>query len=171
MTPSDLLEAALGLADQPDENFLPLGRILSQLRAEDPSRFHGFIKLSEVSRRKAYYLVAVARAFEGLDVPDARLAAIGWTKLQIIAPHVDAANLEGLLKLAETETVRELRRALSGLESQGKTRCVLLYFTLDEYAVIEKALVAHGAGKVGKALVDKEAALLKLVQTGKAGDG
>ena len=132
MTPSALLEAALDLADQPDENFLPLGRILSQLWSSDPPKFHRFIKLSGISRRKAYYLVAVARAFEGLGVPDARLAAIGWTKLQVIAPHVDEANAEGLLTLAETETVRELRRTLSGLESQGKTRCVLLYFTVEE---------------------------------------
>jgi hypothetical protein len=156
-------KAALELAVNPDKNFMPLGRLLGKIKAEDPAAFRAWIKQAGMSRRKAYYLIKIAREFE--DYPDQkRLEIIGWTKLKLIATVMNEGNLEGLMHLAETETVRALSRTIRGLEDQGKTRSVMLYFTPGQYAVVEKALLAHGAGKVGKALLEKEKALLSLAK-------
>ncbi|MGY6531813.1 hypothetical protein [Glycocaulis sp.] len=162
MTQTSLYEAALELADNPDRHFLALGRILTALREEDPAAFQAWLKEARLSRRKAYYLIRIAGRFAAYPDPD-RLARIGWTKLLLLCSVDDEGTLEGLLHLAETETVRNLSRTLRGLEDQGRTRCVLLYFTKAQYARVEKALVAFGAGKAGRALLEKEKALLRLI--------
>lgn len=162
MTDQDIYKEALALARNPDRHFLPLGNLLAQIKSKSPTTFQVWLAEAGLSRRKAYYLIKIARYFE--DYPDRdRLERIGWTKLLLLTSVDDYDTLDGLLHLAETETVRNLSRALRGLEEQGRTRCMLLYFTRKQYADVEKALLTHGAGKVGKALLEKEKALLNLI--------
>jgi len=80
----------------------------------------------------------------------------GWTKLLLLTAVEEPEALEGLMHLAETETVRDLSRTLRGLENQGRARRVPLYFTKAEYAKLEKALLAFGAGKAGKVFLEKK---------------
>ena len=163
MTEQQLYQDALVLARNPDRHFLPLGTMLVELKTSDPEAFRTWLEEAWISRRKAYYLIRIAQHFAGY--PDkARLERIGWTKLLLLTAVEEAETLEGLMHLAETETVRNLSRALRGLEDQGRTRCMLLYFTKAEYARLEKALIAFGAGKAGKALLEKEKALLKIIE-------
>jgi hypothetical protein len=162
MSDQEIYQQALALARHPDRHFLPLGKLMDKLKTQNADVFRVWLAEAGLSRRKAYYLIRIARYFDGY--PDqARLERIGWSKLLLLTSLENESALEGLLHLAETETARNLSRTLRGLEDQGRTRCVLFYFTKAEYAAVEKALIAHGAGKVGKALLEKEKALLNLV--------
>lgn len=84
-----------------EERFLELARALRALQESDPAAFAQVVATSAIGRRRAYYLVSVSRAFDGLPVADERLEQIGWTKLAILAPHVGVKNVGELLDLAE----------------------------------------------------------------------
>lgn len=62
--------------------------------------------------------------------------------------------------MAELSTVRELKLFLKQQFPIPGTRSVLLYLEPDQYDVFEKVLLAHGAIKVGRGLIDKEQALI-----------
>lgn len=154
---------ALKLAQQSDNHFIELARLLLQIQEDHPKMLRGWVKRSGLSRRKAYYLIEIAKAFMPFKLPDDRLVAIGWTKLGLLAAHVDADNVHELLTLAETSTAQELREVLRDGESAGQTRCVLLYLSLGDYALFDKALRRNGASKSGRGLVDKEKALMRII--------
>ena len=156
----DLFDKAMALSGDVDDNFLELGKALRQLQDRDPDLFHKIVAKSNLGRRKAYYVVEVSRIFDPLPVPRARLRKIGWTKLQLIAKHVDASNLEDLLKLAESLSAKELERHLRGEKPLGNAHCVLMYFTPKQYAELEAALLKNGATRSGRGIVDKEEALI-----------
>ena len=161
--PPPIYARALKLAQDPDEHFIELGRLLLTIHEDHRPLLRGWIKRSGISRRKAYYMIAIARAFEAYGVKKERLAAIGWTKLQIIAPHVQPDNIEDLLTLAETRTARRLKAEFRTDLETSDTRCVLFYFSPEDYARLEAALLKRVAGKFGRGLVDKEKALMRLV--------
>lgn len=163
MTKGSTYTSALALANNPDRNFLALGKLLVSLRGENAFAFGDWLKEAKLSRRKAYYLIKIATRFGSYPDPE-RLARIGWTKLLLLCSVEHEESMEGLLHLAETETVRNLSRALRGLEDQGRTRCVMLYLTKEQYERFETTLVAYGAGKSGRALLDKEKALLRIIE-------
>ena len=160
----DLFDKAMALSGDVDDNFLELGKALRQLQDRDPDLFHKIVAKSNLGRRKAYYVVEVSRIFDPLPVPRARLRKIGWTKLQLIAKHVDASNLEDLLKLAESENTKELKRRMKGEKPMGNAHCVLMYFTPKQYAELEAALLKNGATRSGRGLVDKEEALINALR-------
>src|SRR5271156_3921328 len=97
----DLFDKALGLSSNVDDNFLELATALRQLFDRDPDLFRKAIEKSKLGTRKAYYLVAISRAFDPLPLTKAQLRKIGWTKLHVLAPHVDESNAEALIELAE----------------------------------------------------------------------
>jgi hypothetical protein len=159
-----LYDKAMGLSKEVEDNFLELGKSLRQLMDRDPDLFHQIIQKSNLGRRKAYYLVEVSRIFEPLPVPRSRLRKIGWTKLQLIAKHVNPNNLDVLLQLAEDSAAKELERRMRGEKPLGNAHCVLMYFSPKDYAELEDALVKHGGVRSGRGIQNKEEALIRLVR-------
>jgi hypothetical protein len=156
---------AIELSKRFDKRFLELARALRQLKRAAPDRYRLCVKNSGISQRKAYYLLSVCEAFETLQVPEERLKAIGWTKLQVIAGHVTKHNVNELLKLAETETTRDLKALMSGAPSKTTPHCVLMYFTEAQYGEFAEAVLSHGAAKVPRGLIGKEEALAAVIQS------
>ena len=164
---NDLYEKAIELSKRFDERFLDLASTLRQLRDVDPHLFRLCVENSHISLRKAYYLLEVAETFEKLHVPEKRLMAIGWTKLQVIAGHVTKQNVGTLLKLAETENTRDLKAMMKGETAKTRPHCVLMYFTEDQYAEFVDAVLEFGGAKSGRGLVGKGGGPHKQIQTHK----
>lgn len=142
-------------------NFIEAARYLRDAQEETPELFEEVVKLTGIGMRKAYYLAEIDRRFRKLGVDRNRLRAIGWTKLQIIGRHIDKINLEELLSLAETHTAYELNSLMRGEQPHPETRCVVHYFTPEQFEVFEKSVLANGGVKSGRGLLDKEEALAK----------
>lgn len=160
----DLYTRALELSSTVEENFLDLGRYLRQLADRDPDKLEKVIAKSDLGSRKMYYLVDISRAFDGLTVPKARLKKIGWTKLSVIAKKVTQGNVEELLEIAETSTVKALEKRMKGEDAGDTQHCVLMYFSPKDYETFEEALVKHGGMRSGRGIVDKEKALMRMVE-------
>lgn len=139
---SDKIES---VADLIGDNFLELARLLRELQDEDPDTFFPVVDRLGLSPRKAYYLVKIDRTFRSLPIPTERLHRIGWTKLQLIAPHVTPETWVELIELAETRTVHQLEAILRGEETGDREHCVLLYLSEVQYEVFRRAVLAHGA--------------------------
>jgi hypothetical protein len=164
-----VLRKAVALASRPDDNLVELARRLADLYDEDPLLVRRFVEQSRMGLRKAYCLAELGRHLAGLELPEERLKAVGWTKAHVIAKHLKPDNVERLLSLAEGHSVKKLMTLVRGARSQQKLRCVLLYFTPSQYRWFERALLRHGAMRSGRGLANKEAAVLKIFET--AGHG
>ena len=156
----DLYDRALALSSDVEDTFLELGRSLRQLLDRDPGLFQQIVKKGHLGRRKAYYLVEVSRKFKPLPIGWPRLKKIGWTKLQIIGQHVTKDNVEELVSLAEQLKTKQLERKMQGDDSLSNAHCVLMYFSPEQYAEFEEALLKNGAERSGRGIVGKEAALI-----------
>ena len=68
------------------------------------------------------------------------------------------------LALAESHSVSELKLLVSG--GKGPRRSLMLTFPLSDYALIVKALAAHGAtpSSGGKQLLNKEKAIMRICE-------
>jgi hypothetical protein len=163
LSTEDLIDKALALSRDVEDNFLELGKCLRQLMDRDPNLFQQIVQKTNLGRRKAYYLVEVSRIFDPLPVPRSRLRKIGWTKLQLIAKHITADNLDELLQLAENASAKRLEAAMRGEKSLGNAHCVLMYFSPKDYADLEDTLVKHGGVRSGRGIQNKEEALLRMV--------
>ena len=160
----DVYSKALELSLNVDGNFFELGRSLRHLLDRDPDKFRNVVEKTNLGMRKAYYLVNVARWFDGVRVKRDRLMRIGWTKLQIIGPHVNEKNVDELLGLAETNTAARLKVLMKGDKPVEDAHCVLMYFSPEQYRVLEEVLVRHGATAHRRGMNDKEAALIAALQ-------
>ncbi len=166
MDKSRLLKVALDLVGQADENSFELSRCLAHLHGDDPELIPEFVKRSGLDWRKTHYLIQIGKSFSKVRRTK-RLAALGWTKLQIIGRHVERHELGDLITLAETSTAHELKRKLAGA-GEAAPNCVQLYFTPAQYQVFEKAVLANGGKKVRRGLADKEQALISALQVAKS---
>ncbi len=153
-----------------DESPLELAERLGKLQKLQPHLLDEVIKNSPLKRRRMYYLIKVWSRVSGLDVPRARLAKIGWTKLAAWARHCPAGQELWGLDLAEQKntTAANLPSLLKGRKTPKKTRCMTLYFSLKDYEVFEKAMIDNGAIKVGKGFAAKEKALLQIIDKSQA---
>jgi hypothetical protein len=158
------------LAKKSDDGFLQLGRALRSLQEIDSQAFADAAVAAKIGRRRAYYLASISRAFDGLAIPDARLNDLGWTKLQIIAPSVSAANVSDLVALAEQCTAHELESYVKELPDEGD-HCVLLRMSEADHALFVLAMTAHGAVKSGRGLAGKQDAFRSLLKAAAAGLG
>ncbi len=149
--------------NDPDD-WVAAARLLRQLLDEDPSEFLATAKTMGIQTRKAYYLVQIDRALDGLFVPRERLLRIGWTKMQIIARHITAENAEALLAQAERHPVHVLRDVIDGDAPESAKHCVILYLFDDEYEIFAEVLQAHGASLVGRGIKWKEEALITALE-------
>lgn len=161
--PEDLSKEVVVLSKNLDVEFLRLGKLLRDIQEADPSLFRKTAQNSSIGLRKAYYLVNIHNAFEKLKVPPSRLREIGWTKLNIISKHVTKKNVRELLKLAEENTARNLEILMRGDEPENNAHAVLMYFSPDDYKKLSDRLVEFGAVRQGRGLLDKEKALIRLI--------
>jgi hypothetical protein len=157
-----VLERAIALAAQPDENLLALCRCLAELRDYEPGLLGRFIRASGMGRRKAYHLANIGERLQGLRLPEEQLRNIGWTKLQLISKKLNAANARRLLKQAEDHSVHELAALMRGEALDKKSRVLLLYFSPEEYRTIERDLLNHGARRSRRGLANKEEAVRRI---------
>ena len=146
-----------------DARFLELGAFLCEVRSGQYWRLDNLTSFDEFlqkrfpeSRRKAYYVMAIAECLQ--RIPEARLRAIGWSKgkeLARIARH-EGKDFDSAIWLHRAEAMKaeEFKREVS---RQVKGRAVeardIIYFsaTKDQLTVIEQALENAarilGAGK------------------------
>ena len=164
LSTDDLYDKALSLTSNVDDNFLELARSLRQLLDRDHDLFRNVISKTGLGSRKAYYLVAISRAFDPLPLTKARLRKAGWTKLYILAPHVDEANVEALIELAETNSTAQLRALMKGEKPPANAHCMLMYFSPKDFKVVADALVKHGGVRSGRGILHKEEALLRFIK-------
>jgi hypothetical protein len=157
----DLYDRILEAAPDVEKKFLELGSLLWRLMDIDRVLFWQAVDKTGLGKRKAYYLIAIAKAFKNLKFSRPRLRAIGWTRLQVIARAVNESNAEELVNLAEQHKVKDLEAIIKGEEPQPDSRVVILYLTPEEYEHFEKVVVHHGASRHGRGLVSKEKALMK----------
>jgi hypothetical protein len=157
-------QTALTLAKKADQSPLDLAEAIWRLKRKEPGRLNELMGASALKRRRAYYLAGVWSRFADLKIPRQRLAAIGWTKLSILARECPPGEeIEGL-DLAIGNTAKNLPAMLKGRKRARKTRCVLLYFSPVEYELFAETVLAHGANKSGRGLTGTEAALMAIVQ-------
>ena len=159
-----IYEKALDLSGNVEDNFLDLAKTLRQLQDRDSDLVKKVWEKTNLGSRKAYYLINIDRWYSGLPVGKARLKKIGWTKLQIIGPHVNEQNLEDLLTKAESNTAAQLKQVVKGEKPINNAHCVLMYFTPKQYHEVEAALLANGGQRSGRGILNKEEALLNVVR-------
>src|SRR5688572_14639298 len=141
---ADLMNRALHLSAQPQDQTLELARCLADLHARDSRHLKAFLERSGIKRRKAYYLVNIGQQLAGIRGPKGRLKKIGWTKLQVIAGKITKENANDWQELAEENSTRELKRLVHGEEPEPTTHCVLMYFTPEQYREFEEAVLSFG---------------------------
>lgn len=166
LSTEEIYARALELSGSVEETFLDLGKHLRQLQDRDPDLFQKIVEKSNIGRRKAYYLVDISAAFQKLTVPPSRLRKIGWTKLALIAKQVNQSNVEDLLELCEGNTAKQLEQRLKGEHMPDNSRCVLMYFSPQQYEQFEETVLKHGGTRSGRGLLNKETALIHAL-TGK----
>jgi len=148
------------ITDKIGLEFMDHARLLHSLYEDDPGEFAKVAEGLGIGQRKAYYLVEIGRAFQGIPVAREQAYAIGWTKLQMISSKINQKNCKVLLAQAEVHPVHELKDILDGNSPLSATRCVLFYFSEEQYEHFADVLVLHGAKKKGRQLRFKEDALI-----------
>jgi hypothetical protein len=143
-------------------NFLA-AKELRELQDLKPDVFLKVAEMAGLGKRVAYALARIARQFDDLGVPEERLHAIGWTKLQIVGRYLTEDNADYLLELAETSTVYELESRLRGEIPIEDARVVTLYLSPEQHERFKVKLVANGAVPSGNGLLRKEKALMAIV--------
>jgi hypothetical protein len=110
-------------------------------------------------------LIAISKTFvRALKVPKHRLIALGWTKLMALDQYVTKKNYKELMEFAKEHTVAELKAYLNDGDPSKNARSVLMYFSPADYNLFVDTLIKHGAVRDGRALRDKEKALMRLVE-------
>ena len=92
LSKQETFDRAVRLAARLDDDFIELGRLLKRLQERDHELFKQVCEETHLDRRKAYYLIQIARQVEGLPIPRERLARIGWTRMQLVADQLTREN-------------------------------------------------------------------------------
>ncbi|MCE5974998.1 hypothetical protein LZA78_16080 [Sinirhodobacter sp. WL0062] len=152
------------MPDKPLEtlNFLEQGELIRQTMEDAPDELPALLADLKIGRRKAYYLAAVVRAFEGLPVSREDLLKIGWTKLQIIHTGLNTENWKVRLDMAKDLPVYLLKDYLVTGKVEDPKNCVLLYLTDDEFEVFQEAIGPH---MVKGSAREKETALIAALRS------
>ena len=96
-----------------EEKFFDLASLLRQLQEKSLPDFKAIYSIPQLGRRKAYYLVSVNRAFGVYPDLRERLMKVGWTRLSLVAPHV---NVEDALFYCEFNSTWAIQQALKSNE-------------------------------------------------------
>ena len=153
------------LIEESRDQFWPIAAFLHDIQVNDTSWFPEAADAVGIGRRRAFTLTKIFGTFSRMSVPVAELELIGWTKIAVIAGHVDKspARLEEFLHMARTLSSRDLNLKLGGA-TDNANHTVLLTLNDADFAKFEKYLLKFGAQRNGRGLSDKEVALSKLLQ-------
>lgn len=163
MSPADeLITQAADLSVAFDQNFLELARTLRELDDMGVEEFRRALASAKIGNRKGKYLVSIDRAFAKLAVSKTRLRKIGWTKLRLLAPIIDGASCQDLLRLAEQHTAKELEALVRGEDPASKKRPVVLYLADDDFHLLHEVLAQFGGIKTPRGMDNRELALMNL---------
>ncbi|SDA34244.1 hypothetical protein SAMN02799622_05740 [Methylobacterium sp. UNC378MF] len=144
-------------------DFFELAGALAIAKETHSKAFEDIISQAKISRRRAFYLLEVRERFQPYMRDAARLRAIGWTKLKVLAPVINTENADDLLATAETASAQKLSQILRGAVVSSKSRCVLLYLTPEQHDLYERMILAHGGKRRGRQLIDQERALMAII--------
>lgn len=158
-----LLGKIAELTSSPDRRFLELGRHLAALEATDGKRYRKYIQSLKSGQRRARYLMQIAQVFDGLDVSDEDLEEIGWTKLLRLVPFVNTGNVQDLVAMAKSMTIRELTAELTG-DGTSPPHALVFFLTSKELKLLARHLKRHGATAFSHGLQGKEKALIALLR-------
>jgi len=151
------------IVDMMGDHFLEVARHLRETQKHHPEDFRSVARELKIGIRKAYNLAQISRTFDDLGVPIEQLRRIGWTKLALLSPYVDKANIDTLLVKAADSTAHELKMYLRGNEFDPEGKTIVLHLDSEQYAVFEQALLTAGAIPHSRGLLNKEAALTALL--------
>ena len=118
LSKQETFDRAVRLAARFDDGFIELGRLLKRLQERDHELFKQVCEETRLDRRKAYYLIQIARQVEGFPIPRERLARIGWTRMQLVADRLTRENWPQMLELAEQHTAHGLKAVLAGKRAE-----------------------------------------------------
>jgi len=165
-----LKEQLRSIGDRKPYDFIAAGVIFNYIAGE-----RGRAALAEAAEfagttsRKAYYTITTAKIFS--DYPDRkRLLAIGWTKVEKIATHIESQRALGqtidpepLIGKAETLSATNLAAHLKGRKKVSNV--FNLNFTDDQWSVVRETLVALGRRHPDRGwLTSKEDGFVELAQ-------
>jgi len=165
--PSAVLKKVLKLADTTNENRIELALALCELEEAKPGSVADLVRTRPRERRKLYYLLDVGRWLRPIGQPMSRYAAIGWTKLAVLAEfsrnHPGEVSAGKGLDYAEQCTAKELPAVLDGapLPEKGKKshHSVHLRLTPRQYKVFAAAMSEFKATPARRGFSDKERAV------------
>lgn len=143
-------------------SFLRLGYMLGMLKETSNENYRRIVKKAGLGTRKAYYLLSISEQLRPFLRYRARFERVGWTKCQLIAAYLNASNVRKVIDVAQSANVKQLEKYLQSGRSP-KMRCVTLYFSGPDHRKFAEALVKCGATKRGRGLMNKEAALISLI--------
>ncbi len=152
------------LLPKTDGHSLELGRLY--LAAKRQGSLNEFCREVPTHYRMAYYLAEIADAVDNGWFRESDLKDLGWTKAQHIL-HV--CKTKSQIRKAVAFARRD-RPSLSALRAQlsggGKGKKVSMVFRLeaDDLRLLQAALVANGAHGTSRRMVNREAALMKIVR-------
>ena len=150
-------------------DFLQQAHVLRKAHERGAEQFTREVRRSGLGRRKAYYLVAIAKQLDGLSLSRSQLEAIGWTKLQVISKHLTHSNADALLRRAAHLNTRALKLSMRGKLPKLKAHCVELNLNPAQYAQFVDAILRNGGELSGRGLRNKELALIKAIRNGSRG--
>lgn len=131
---------AQSLARGPRKPFADLAAELFRIHEVAPHRFADVAQEVGVSPRTGYYLVRIWGQIR--HHPERkRLERLGWSRLRLVAPHLEKATGRKLLDFAEKHTVQEIQQHLKRQPIKEKTRCMLLRFSAKDYARFAEVMI------------------------------
>lgn len=159
-----IIEEIGKLSEAAGTNLPKLADLIWNLKQSAPEAFAKLPKWTKLGRRRAAALAAIGRVFgEGKLAPEVMIA-IGWTKLDAIAPYVTEKTKAMLLHQAQHLSVTNLRRFLRGDPIVPDARVMLLEFSPEDYEIIAETLLAYGAIGDSEGMSGKETALVAAFQ-------
>ena len=148
--------------------FLEFGHVLSLLRQlyvspEDLAAEFG------CSKRRIYMMLSGHDAVKRRKVTKKVAGKLGFTRLSLLEAYLSSspAKNDSLIEVALSTTTHDLQQALTS-RKRGDTheprRILVLSPTERQHAIIEQALLKAGARRQGRDLVEKENALMALLE-------
>lgn len=157
------VEVPQELIDQSKARVIETARFLRQIRDQQPDQFQATAKKMKIGLRKAHHLVQIDKKLGELNISAERVKRLGWTKLSLLATYAEDATIDDLIEVAEAHTAHELKTYIRNGKFDPYGRTVVLHFDSEQYALLEQALLAKGARLEPRGLLEKEAALMRLV--------
>lgn len=88
-----------------------------KLWLQESKTFKEFLHSRGIPDGKAFYLIRIYNTLQELDIPAERVEHLGWTKMRVMVPILNASNYEEWLARAEDMKVVELSEAVKAAKS------------------------------------------------------